>query len=603
MIEKNIRNSAENLVLSTATRIETVLRPIEKITQNTVYILESSPFDRNTILKLLFAEVANNDEIYGSTAALEPYALGKDTPEFAPYYYKSGGELNFKYLKDHYRYFYLDWYQIPKELDRAVWSSPYYDEGGGDIMMATYSVPIHTSVEGKKKFIGVVTADISLSWLRDIVSSIKIGKTGYGFLISKGGRIITHPTRELVMNETIFDIAESREDPGLRAIGKEMIKGSSGFVLSKSIVTGKKCWLAYAPLHGTGWSLGVIFPQDELMSDIVKLNGVVLFIGIAGFLFLLIVIMFISRSITLPIRTLHKATKDIAKGDLDFKLPHMKSDNEVGELAGSFIYMRTALKQYIKELTETTAAKARIDSELRIAHNIQLSLVPKVFPPYPDRREFDIYAALEPAKEVGGDFYDFFFVDDTHFCVIIGDVVGKGVPAALLMAVVKTLIKTYAIESKNPSITLTKVNKELSDNSASCMFVSIFIGILDTKTGSLSYSNAGHNPPVLMKKGGEPMYINNADEMAIGLDEKVSYHSETLSLSEGDMLCLYTDGVTEAFNEKRELFSEERLLSALKTSDTGHVKDTVTDVLSSIKSFAGSHAQSDDITMLLIKIN
>lgn len=603
MIEKNIKNSAENLVLRTVNRIESVIRPIERVPQNIAYILEGAPYDSSTILKLLSTAVANNPEIYGATAAFEPNIVDKDVIEFAPYFYKSGGKLEFKYLKYQYQYFYWDWYQIPKELDRAVWSNPYYDEGGGNIMMATYSVPLHASFDGKRKVVGIVTADISLSWLQDIVSSIKIANTGYGFLISKDGRIITYPDKKFVMNETIFDIAEAANDLKLRGIGKRMINGESGFVLSRNILTGKSCWLAYAPLPATGWSLGVVFPQDELMADIIKLNGVVLFIGIAGFLFLLIIIIMISRSITMPIRTLHKATKDIAKGNLGFELPHIKRGNEVGELAESFLYMRGALKQYIKELTETTTAKERIESELRIAHDIQLSLVPKIFPPYPDRTEFDIYAALEPAKEVGGDFYDFFFVDDTHFCVVIGDVVGKGVPAALLMAVVKTLIKTYAIETKNPSLTLTKVNKEIYTDSASCMFVSIFIGIFDIGTGKFLYSNAGHNPPVSIKKGEDPIYVGNADAIAVGLDENTIYQDGTILLSKGDMLCMYTDGVTEALDEKKEQFSEERLLSVLKDTKSGHLKNIVGGILKNIRSFAGRHAQSDDITVLLLKIN
>lgn len=603
MLEKNIRSSAENLVLSTVNHIESIIRPIERVPKNIVYILESGPYDRDKIMKLLSTEVANNDEIYGSTAAFEPNVIDEDTPEFAPYFYKSGQGLRFKYLKGEYKYFYWDWYQIPKELDRAMWSSPYYDEGGGNIIMATYSVPLHSVVDGGRKVTGIVTADISLSWLQRIVSSIKIGETGYGFLISKNGRIITHPVKEFVMNETIFDIAEAREDPLLRSIGKEMVMGNSGFVMSKSIITGKRCWLAYAPVPSAGWSLGVIFPRDELMADVDKLNGVVLIIGIAGFFFLLVVIILISRSITRPILTLHKATKDIAKGDLDFKLPVIGPGNEIGELAGSFLYMRTALKQYIEELTRTTAAKERIDSELRIAHDIQLSLVPKTFPPYPGRTEFDIYAALEPAKEVGGDFYDFFFVDDSHFCVVIGDVVGKGVPAALLMAVVKTLLKTYAIESKNPSLTLSKVNREISNDSASCMFVSIFIGILDVKTGKFVYSNAGHNPPAIIRKNEKPAYIGNAYAIAVGLDEKTSYQDESLFMSRGDMLCMYTDGVTEAFNKDREQFSEEKLLSALGASGDRPLKGIINNILSDIRSFAGTHPQSDDITLLLIKFN
>ncbi|MDD5440195.1 MAG: SpoIIE family protein phosphatase [Candidatus Omnitrophica bacterium] len=603
LIERNIRSSAENLVQSTVNRIDAVLRPIERVPQNIVHILESAPYNKDTVISLLASAVRNNPDIYGSTAAFEPYALDKDLAEFAPYFYKHAGAVKYKFLKGSYNYLSWDWYQIPKELGRAVWSDPFFDEGGGNIIMATYSVPLHAVVNGKPKVIGIVTADISLSWLQEIVSSIHIGKTGYGFLIGKNGRIITHPLKELVMNETIFDLAEARGDPRLRAIGKEMIEGRSGFTLSKSIVTGKKCWLAYAPLPASGWSLGVIFPQDELMADIHKLNAMVFFLGIAGFLFLLMVIILISRSITSPILMLHQTTKDIAKGNLDFELPPRRSSDEVGALAEAFLYMRTALKKYIQELTETTASKERMESELRIAHNIQLSLVPKIFPPYPDRPEFDIYAVLDPAKEVGGDFYDFFFVDATHFCIVIGDVVGKGVPAALLMAVTKTLVKTYAVESKSPELVLSKVNKELSEGNTSCMFVSIFIGIFDIKTADLVYSNAGHNPPIIMGKDRKPVFFDIAGATAAGIDETISYKNERLSLSKGDIICMFTDGVTEAFNREKEAFSEERLMSSLAASSGKPLKNIVGDVLGNILSFTGTAPQSDDITLLLFKIN
>jgi len=210
------------------------------------------------------------------------------------------------------------------------------------------------------------------------------------------------------MNETIFSQAEARGDEELREIGREMIHGKSGFVPFRSILTGKLCWMVYAPLSSSRWSLAVLFPQDELMADVVRLNKIMITLGLLGFVFLLVVIVFIARSITRPLSVLAGAAEDIATGNLDVAIPEIKTGDEVGKLAQSFDYMTKSLKQYIAELTETTAAKERIESELQIAHDIQMGILQKIFPAFPDMPEFDLYATLEPAKEVGGDLFDFF---------------------------------------------------------------------------------------------------------------------------------------------------------------------------------------------------
>jgi sigma-B regulation protein RsbU (phosphoserine phosphatase) len=602
IIVENIENRAQNLALLTVSRIESILRPIERVPQNLAYFLEEEPYDKEGLLNLLRAVVQNNPDIYGSTIAFEPYAFEKDSLYFAPYFYKGAGQLKFTYLKgESYRYFYWDWYQIPKELNRPIWSEPYYDEGGGNIIMATYSAPFYKNDGAKRKFMGVITADVSLAWLQDIVASIKIGKTGYGFLISKNGRIVTHPLKNLIMNDTIFDLAQERNDARLRAIGKEMTRGSLGFTPSKSIVTGKDCWIAYAPLASSGWSLAVVFPQGELMADVVRLSNTVFFLGLAGFLFLLVVIIYISGSITRPLRILNQTTRDIAKGNLEFELAPIKSGDEVGQLAESFKYMKSALKKYITELTEATASRERMASELRIAHEIQMGIVPKVFPAFPDRQELDIYAVLEPAKEVGGDFYDFFFIDDSHFCFIIGDVVGKGIPAALFMAMTKTMIKMTAKEAVSPDEIMARVNKEISRDNDSCMFITIFCAVLDTGTGEMYYSNAGHNPPFIMRAEEGPEFLSGAESAAIGIDVKSAFKKGKLVLGPSDAICLYTDGVTEAFNEKQEQFSEARLRQGLSANREASAETIVKELLKKIKAFSQYFPQSDDITLLVLR--
>jgi len=604
IIVKNIENNARNLAGATVNRIDVILSSVEKVPENLACFLENFQCSGEELNRLLRSIVENNEKIYGSTIAFEPWAYDAKGKRYAPYYYKKNGELKYANLaEESYEYSYWDWYQIPKELNRPVWSEPYFDKGGGNIIMSTYSVPFYRMFEGKKRFAGIITADISLSRLQEIVAAIKIEETGYGFLISKKGTFVTHPGKKLIMNETIFSVAEARGDKGLEEIGREMIQGESGFVLSKSIHTGKMCWMVYEPLASSGWSFGALFPQDELMADITRLNRIVLFAGIIGFLFLFTVIVLISRSITGPLRELSSATEDIATGNLDISIPEIKTKDEVGKLAESFDYMKKSLKQYIADLTETTAIKERIESELQIAHDIQMGFLPKIFPPFPEVPEFDLYAILDPAREVGGDLYDFFFLDDDHLCFNVGDVAGKGVPASLFMVITKTLTKTKAAKGMTPDMILNQVNQDISTDNPLLLFVTLFLGILNINDGTLEYSNGGHNPPYIIRATGDIEKVETTSGLALGVIEDFSFQSKRVVLNKGDSIFIYSDGVTEAMNSKLELFSEKRLERELNNLRGRSVKETITGIMEKIREFSQDEPQADDITMMIIKYN
>lgn len=602
IITENISENAKNLTRATVNEIDSILYAIQKIPQSIASLIEYDTFDKNELLNMIHSAVENNPEIYGSTIAFEPYSFDSGSLYFSPYYYRKKDTLELTYLgSDSYQYFYLDWYQIPKELKTPVWSEPYYDKGGGNILMATYSVPFYKNVHGHRKFMGVVTADVSLIWLQKMVSSIKIAKSGYGFLISKNGTYVTHPYTKMIMNETVFSLAEEMNNKQLRAIGRSMIKGESGFFPIVSVVTKKASWVSYAPLTSSGWSLAIVFPRDELLYDITKLNRVVLMLGLLGFIILFIILFSIAVSITHPIKVLANTTRDIGKGKLDFELSAIKSQDEVGMLAESFIYMRDSLKKYIRELTETTAVKERMQSELRIAHDIQMGIIPKTFPPFPDRSEFDIYAILEPAKEVGGDFYDFFFIDNERLCFVIGDVSDKGVPASLFMAVTKTMIKAMSKGAKTPDEILDRVNKEIAHNNESSMFITIFCGILHVNTGEVLYSNGGHTLPLVIHSEEEIEFLKGDTGIAVGASEKAVYKNNRTCLNPGDIVCMYTDGVTEALNKKQELFNEQRLKEEIYTVRHRSIKEIVLEIYRNVSEFSEGMPQADDITLLAIQ--
>jgi sigma-B regulation protein RsbU (phosphoserine phosphatase) len=270
------------------------------------------------------------------------------------------------------------------------------------------------------------------------------------------------------------------------------------------------------------------------------------------------------------------------------------------ELMAEITARNEQLKESLDHLRRTRSAKERMEGELSIGRDIQMSMVPAKFPPFPDRNEFSIFAKLIPAREVGGDFYDFFLIDQNLLCFCIGDVSGKGVPAALFMAVTKTLIKSMAKNDAEPASVLTAVNTELSQNNDSAMFVTIFLAMLNLKTGVLNYCNAGHNPPYLKRQDGSIERIDKRHGPVIGAREGLAYKQDSVQLDQGDSFLCYTDGVTEAMSPSDELYSETRLRELLSQSVDQTVESIVDVTVASVREFENGAEQADDITVLCL---
>ncbi len=604
MIYASTEQNARYLALAVTKEIESLLSTVGKVSENIAYSLEESPMEKEKIIDLTGQIVKKNEEILGVAIAFEPFKQEPDKLYFAPYSFRYDNKIKFTFPgSESYRYFYEDWYQLPKELSRPVWTEPYFDKEGARLPVITYSVPFFREIDGAKKFFGVVAANISLNKLTDLVSSHTIFESGFVFVLSRGGTFLSHTDNKLIMNESIFTMAEAEESTELRSIGKKMLRGDSGFIPTKCHNRESDCFLYYAPLPSSGWSVGVMFPKKEFMADITQLNRKMLLIGILGVFFLVAAVVFISNSIIKPIRLLSASAGEIASGNLDTTLPEIKSGDEIGELTESFKHMTLSLKEYIKDLTDTTAAKERIESELSIARDIQMGILPKIFPPFPLRSEFDISAIMEPAREVGGDFYDFFFMDQQHLFFIIADVSGKGVPASLYMAITRTLIRAKVGKILKTGEILRRVNEDLSHDNDSGMFVTVFCGILNTDTGLVTYSNGGHNPPFLYNKKNDTIHALESEGIALGvIEDDYIIEEESITMGSGDLLVMYTDGVTEAFNEDEEEFGEERLKSLIKKHNSESVGALLQLLHQEITAFSGNREQHDDITMLTIKI-
>ena len=602
MMRNKIEDYAFSLARATANQLDTRLETAARIplqTAITITTLEPGPKE---LEKLLKNQLAGNPEVFGIAVAFVPDSAASRTGPHSFYFVRNGDKIEKRVINYDYRT--RDWYQIPKVLGRPLWSEPYYGHSGG-IIMTSYSVPIYRqNRDGSRHFSGIVCVDLSLSRLRNVVSSLRIGESGYAFLITRNGTFVTHPRLDLVMNETIFSVAEARKRPLIREIGRRMIAGESGFTAFKSLTDGRLNWMVYTPLKANGWSLGVLFPAAELMQDLNALSRIMLGLGIGGFLLIMLVILVVSRQIARPLRELAASADRIAAGELDTTIPPPAGRDEVGRLALSFSGMQRSLKEYIENLKVTTAAKERIESELSIASEIQRGILPNIFPPFPDRSDFNLFATLKPAREVGGDLYDFFMLDEEHLCFSVGDVSGKGVPAALFMTITQTLVKTRA--GLDPAAALARVNNDLARDNPSLMFVTLFLGILNLATGELSYCNAGHNPPYRLRPGkaaGAVEALPTTDGIALGVMADYDFAGAKVRLEPGDTLFIFTDGVTEAANSELELFGETRLEKLLAGLSATPPRGLADQVMLAVERFAGEAPQADDITMLVIRFN
>jgi serine phosphatase RsbU (regulator of sigma subunit)/signal transduction histidine kinase len=365
----------------------------------------------------------------------------------------------------------------------------------------------------------------------------------------------------------------------------------------------------YKPL---GWMIGtgayVDNIEEEINGKIAAMNeqinhliGLIILLSAGIVAAAMVASLYTANSLANPIKRLIAAMQGIQQEGLSGTRVDLNGAEEVAKLGDIFNGMLASVEQAVKELTETTAAKERIESELTIARQIQMNILPRIFPAFPDRPEFDIYAVIEPAREVGGDFYDFFQIDPTHLCFVMADVSGKGIPASLFMAVTKTLIKAVAGEDARPEVFLAKVNNELARGNEASMFVTVFCGILDTETGEVVYANAGHNPPLLIRREGSVAYLDGTAGLVLGAFEGITYAAERLILGPGDSLFLYTDGVTEAMDREQALFSEERLQQELDGLKEKPIKEMTHGVLARVKLFSEGIPQSDDIAMMVVQ--
>ncbi len=552
-------------------RIEEILAKTRESSASMKQQLLAEGFDKAHIASVLREALEKTPYYYGMTMAFEPGVLS--SIPFSPYYYKHDGKILYKDVAKSkgYDYLHMEWYTTPKSAGRAKWSEPYFDEGGGDILMATYGNPVY--VDGK--FAGILTIDLSLAQMEHIISSIHILKSGYAFLLSKEHKILVHPDIKRIMQPY----------------------GADKRVVFDKITKEGENWLYFSQAGKTGLIIGVVLPENELFASLNRISLISIILAITGSILLIIVMFLISRRITKPLKEVIAVTQEISLGNFDKKITLPKQKDEIYELALSINRMQDAIKRYISDLKRATAKEERAQSELHVARQIQMGMLPE---PLEANPFVQIAATLKPARAVGGDFYDYFYIDGKHLAFVVADVSGKGVPAAMFMAVTMSYIRAYGSSKKDPAQIVKRLNDTLAENNDAFMFVTLFLGVMEVESGKVTYVNAGHTSPYIVSPSTGVQKLPESKDPVVGAFEGVVYSNETLTLAKGETLVAYTDGVTEAFSNGDEQFGEarlERLLAQHKDAPASALPALVEE---EVARFCTDAEQSDDITLLAV---
>jgi len=510
-----------------------------------------------------------------------------------------------------------DWYIRAQEAGHLVWSDPYADAGGKGLMV-TCSRLAGTGGDG---YLWVVGTDVTLETINSQIINTQVGERGYALLLDSRGNVISRPgitTGNEKWDESFTaDNLLASENEGLKTVARQMTAGRSG--TARVVLGGEEKYIAYAPVSSVNWSLAIVMPVDDIIapaeetrSRIVMATGEAqthltqqmnaaktLFFALFVILFVIVTIISVlfARIITRPVEELRRGSEAIGSGDLEHRV-QVTSGDEFEDLAHSFNTMAENLKNYMDELRRTTAEKERFAKELEIAQGIQQSFLPDSAP---EIAGIELVAKNVPALEVGGDFYDFIPVATGQWGLVIADVSGKGVPAALFMALSRTLIRASTLVNADPALSIAHANRMIYEDSKSSMFVTLFYAVLDSRTMTLDYVNAGHNPPLLLQGESTTVRLLKAKGIALGVIDEVDLQSVRVDLKPGDVLVLYTDGVTEAINAAEEEFGEERLFAIITRNRNRPAQEIMDEILAGITSFAGDTPQFDDITLMILR--
>ena len=591
-------NRATTILDRTSLQVEGILNRVEVATHMTEWLVQRHPDKADSMFVYSEGMLRNNPDFYTCSIAFEPYYFKEYGRYFSAYSKHVGDSIRvLQGGSENYQYYFMDWYLMPALLDHPCWTDPYMDL---DAPTNTYEMVTSYCEAIKNKqgaVIGVINTSLSINWLSQTISSVKPYPNSYSIMIGRGGTYFVHPDSTKITRQTIFTQTMLEPDTALTALGHAMQRGEEG--MRRMTIDGKDSYVFYKPLGKTGCSMAIVCPESDIFFGFNRLRHTVMGIVCVGLLVMLCVFINVITRELRPLRRLAKEAETIASGQFDAELPDFKRVDEIGQLTHSFGNMQQSLVRYIDELKETTAQKASIESELNVASNIQMSMLPSVFP---NREGLDMHASMAPAKEVGGDLYGYLLKGESlYFCV--GDVSGKGVPASLFMAQVTRLFRTLANQQMSPADICTHMNEALSgDENPTNMFVTLFVGVVDLQSGHLKFCNAGHNPPVI--GGGEHHgeFLQMKPNFPIGVMPGLEFQGEEIDTIKGRPLFLYTDGLNEAENRQHQQFGDAKLLSILRNTHFETARQVVETLAAQVEEHRDGADPNDDLTMMCLRM-
>ena len=496
-----------------------------------------------------------------------------------------------------------EWFKEAISNKEGYWAKPFLDNDSAQSPLVSYLLPIR---DAQQRTVAVLGVDLSLSWLNEKMQPTRAlnWKNSeewnpeyqlYFFMTDSTGTILVHPdTKRLVVENMQPYINDDNKNWGYLSVADSREE--------EKVIEGVKTLLCRQVIKYTDWDICLVMPLFFI--DVVgyAIAGIAIMFILLG---LLVVYFFGRRSIkkqVRPLKQLATTADEVAKGNFKTVLPELKSRDEIHMLRDSFAQMQQSLTQYVEDLRATTAQKASMESELKVAHDIQMSMLPKTFPPYPERNDLDIFGSLTPAKGVGGDLFDFYIRDEQlFFC--IGDVSGKGIPASLYMAVTRSLFRNISQHVSKPEQIINALNQAQSEGNDTNMFVTLFVGVLDLKTGKLCYCNAGHDSPLLL--GSKVTILPCECNLPIGVITDFTFEQQEITLKRPTTIFLFTDGLNEAENIDHAQFGDERIMSIAESMvANGQLEPTqvIRHMTDAVHTFVGIAEQSDDLTMLAIEL-
>jgi sigma-B regulation protein RsbU (phosphoserine phosphatase) len=598
---ERMEENAQRLAVFHSERLDAEFSIFAQTARVTAAILEfPAACDASRLEGLLQRNVEDIHLIVGSCALLEPDEQLTGVTRAAPCVFAQNGISRTFELSDESGPTDIreqEWFKEARAAGSEAWSEPYRRSESDPETVVTFATPVHQS----GRLAGFVTVDVSLEEIREHLGAVQFVE-GELAILGPSGAVVTYPEEGTVIDDTLFRLAQRGDRPDLAELLGRMTSGEVDVEhLPMPAGIGAQ-WILYAPIRGTGWTFAASLPESQVLAFSNSQLRWGLVFTVAGLVLILSVLLVVVTRMTGRLSHLCAAVGELSRGNLDVQVTEVDTQDEVGRLARAFNRMTTDLKAHVETRAKETAAREAVESELRVARNIQTSLLPQRYPPFPAHREFDLHAISLPARPVGGDFFDYFFLTNDTLVLLMADVSGKGIPAALFMAVARTVLRDLSPGSPSPAATLTRANRALSEDNVGSMFVTMFLGWYNIRTGSLRYANAGHPLPYRIGASGEVEQSGTVTGPVLGILDGEQYREGQLDVGIGERLVLYTDGIPEAIAPSGDFFGEERFAEILRQSTADPAERLLQKVAVKVESFQ-DHALQDDITLLLLQRN